>query len=262
VHLGDPDDANDRTRKEYTTPALSSLIQAADRIFVQTDLERKELLGRGVGEKKLILLGMGVEPQECTGGDRESARQKWQVQEGEVVVGHLANNSQEKGTIDLLLAADQLWRQGRRFRLVLAGPEMANFRSFWRSWRSVGPVIRLGQIDDREKRNFFAGIDLFALPSRSDSFGLVLLEAWANCIPNVAYRAGGVAEVIHHQQDGLLVRCGDLSELASALDRLIADTGLRQRLGASGRERVLREFRWQDKLAKVRQVYGESLLPG
>jgi len=174
----------------------------------------------------------------------------------------LANNSREKGTIDLLLAADQLWRQGRRFRLVLAGPEMANFRSFWRSWRSVGPVIRLGQIDDREKRNFFAGIDLFALPSRSDSFGLVLLEAWANGIPNVAYRAGGVAEVIRHQQDGLLVRCGDLSELASALDRLIANTGLRQRLGASGRERVLRDFRWQDKLARVRQVYRESLRPG
>src|SRR5206468_11927556 len=112
LHLGDPDDANDRTRKEYTTPALSSLIQAADRIFVQTDLERKELLGRGVGEKKLILLGMGVEPQECTGGDRNAARQGWQVQEEEIVVGHLANNSKEKGTTDLLTAADQLWRQG------------------------------------------------------------------------------------------------------------------------------------------------------
>ena len=262
LHLGDPDDAHDRTRKEFTTPALFSLIQAADRIFVQTDLERKELLGRGVCEKKLILLGMGVEPQECTGGDRDAARQEWQVQQGEVVVGHLANNSQEKGTIDLLLAADQLWRQGRRFRLVLAGPEMANFRSFWKDWRPLGPVIRSGQIDDRQKRNFFAGIDLFALPSRSDSFGLVLLEAWANAIPNVAYRAGGIAEVIRHQQDGLLVRCGDLSELASGLDRLIADAGLRQRFGASGRERVLHEFRWQDKLAQVRQVYGESLRPG
>src|SRR5205823_240546 len=199
---------------------------------------------RGVCEKKLVLLGMGVEPPECTGGDRESARQKWQVQEGEVVVGHLANNSREKGTIDLLLAADQLWRQGRRFRLILAGPEMANFRSFWRSWRSVGPVIRLGQIDDREKRNFFAGIDLFALPSRSDSFGLVLLEAWANGIPNVAYRAGGVAEVIHDEEDGLLVSCGDLEGLNGALGRLIGDAGRRRQLGESGRQRTEREFCW------------------
>src|SRR5438128_7452867 len=98
LHLGDPDDAKDRTRNQYTTPALLSLIHAADRVFVQTNLESKELLRHGVEEKKLVLLGMGVEPKECTQGDRESARREWQAEEGEVVVGHLANNSQEKGT--------------------------------------------------------------------------------------------------------------------------------------------------------------------
>jgi glycosyltransferase involved in cell wall biosynthesis len=259
LHLGDPDDASDPTRKEYTTPALLSLIQEADRVFVQTNLEKEELLRHGIGQKKLILLGMGVEPRECTAGDRDLARREWQVRQGEVVVGHLANNSRQKGTIDLLLAANQLWRDGRHFRLVLAGPEMANFRSFWKDWQPAGPVVRLGQLDDRQKRNFFAGIDLFALPSRSDSFGLVLLEAWANGIANVAYRAGGVAEVIRHEQDGLLVRCGDVAELASALDLLISNATLRQRLGAAGHKRVLDEFRWQDKLARVRQVYEESL---
>jgi glycosyltransferase involved in cell wall biosynthesis len=259
LHLGDPDDANDRTRKEYTTPALLSLIHAADRVFVQTNLEKKELLRHGVEENKLVLLGMGVEPEECTHGDRESVRQEWRVEEGEIVVGHLANNSREKGTVDLLLAAEQLWRQGKRLRVVLAGPEMRNFRSFWKSCRRAGPVIRLGQIDDAQKRDFLAGIDLFALPSRSDSFGLVLLEAWANGVPNVAYRAGGVAEVIRHEQDGLLVRCGDVAGLTSALDRLIDDARLRQRLGASGRDRSLREFRWEEKLSLVRQVYQEVL---
>jgi len=75
----------------------------------------------------------------------------------------------------------------------------------------------------------------------------------------VAYRAGGVAEVIHHEQDGVLVRCGVVAELASALDLLISDAALRHRLGASGRERVLNEFRWEEKLARVRQVYEEGL---
>lgn len=261
MHLGDPENANDRTRKGYTSPALLSLIRAADRVFVQTDLERQELLHHGITQDKLILLGMGVEPRECTGGDRQKARHEWTVQEGEVVIGHLANHSREKGTVDLLLAAEQLWRQGKKIRLVLAGPEMANFRSFWNSWRSSGRVIRLGQINDSQKRDFYAGIDLFALPSRSDSFGLVLLEAWANGIPNVAYRAGGVAEVIRHEQDGLLVRCGDTAQLAAALGRVIDDSVLRTRLGASGRERAWREFRWEDKLSRVRQVY-EDVLSG
>jgi L-malate glycosyltransferase len=259
LHTGNPEDANDRTRRGYTTPALISLLQAADRIFVQTNLEREELLHHGIAEDKLILLGMGVDPEECTGGDREAARRGWNAQEGEVVIGHLANNSFEKGTVDLLQAAQHLWRQGRSFRVVLAGSEMANFRSFWKTWRPHGPVIRLGQIDDAQKRDFLAGIDIFALPSRSDSYGLVLLEAWANGLANVAYRAGGVAEVIRHEEDGLLVGCGDVSALAAAMNRLIEDASLRHQLGACGRDRTLNELRWPDKLERVRQSYQEII---
>jgi glycosyltransferase involved in cell wall biosynthesis len=96
---------------------------------------------------------------------------------------------------------------------------------------------------------------VFALPSRSDSFGLVLLEAWANGKPNLAYRAGGVADLIQHDRDGLLVRCGDGEGLAAAIIRLVEDAGLRQRLGDTGRQRTQHEFRWEDKLERVREVY-------
>ena len=75
-------------------------------------------------------------------------------------------------------------------------------------------MVRLGLLTDAQKRDFFAGLDVFALPSRSDSFGLVLPEAWANGAPVVGYRAGGVAWVIRHEQDGLLVKCGDVEGLA------------------------------------------------
>src|SRR5213076_925877 len=103
----------------------------------------------------------------------------------------------------LLRAAERCWRRGRRFQLVLAGPEMPNFQRFWRQYGPVDRVRRLGVLDEGAKRDFFAGLDVFALPSRSDSFGLVLLEAWANGVPNVGYRAGGIAGVIRHAEDGL-----------------------------------------------------------
>src|SRR5206468_12006903 len=130
-----------------------------------------------------------------------------------------------------------LWPRQPGVRLILAGPEMPNFRRFWKSVAASippGAVQRLGILSEAEKRDFFAGLDVFALPSRSDSFGLVLLEAWANGVPNVAYRAGGVADVIRHEQDGLLVRCGDVGDLADYLQRLIVDPGLRFRLGRQG----------------------------
>src|SRR5205085_728390 len=168
--------------------------------------------------------------------------------------GHLANNSEEKGSVDLLRAAEVLWRQGRRFRLVLAGPEMPNFRRFWQAYSCTERVHRLGPLTEDQKRDFFAGLDVFALPSRSDSFGLVLLEAWANGLPNLAYRAGGVADLIRHGEDGLLAPCGDVPSLADLLTQLVDDAALRRRLGESGRERTWREFRWADKLELVRDV--------
>jgi glycosyltransferase involved in cell wall biosynthesis len=257
LHLGDPTDPRDRTRRAYLHPALLGLLHAADRIFVQTGVERDALLQRGLAQEKVVLQGLGVEPAECTGGDRDRVRCAWGVAANEVVIGHLANNSREKGTVDLLRAAERAWQRGARFRLALAGPEMPNFKSFWQSYRCGERVRRLGVLDDRQKRDFFAGIDLFALPSRSDSFGLVLLEAWANGVPNVAYRGGGVADVIRHEQDGLLVDCGDLEGLATTLTRLAENRELRSRFGAAGQERLAREFRWEDKLALVRRVYEE-----
>jgi glycosyltransferase involved in cell wall biosynthesis len=257
LHLGDPDDPRDRTRQVYLQPALLAMLQAADCVFVQTQVEREALLERGYPDDKLVLQGMGVDPGECTGGDRGATRAAWGVAPEEVVVGHLANNSREKGSVDLLRAAERAWERGARFHLVLAGPEMPNFRAFWRHYRHADRVRRLGVLDDRQKRNFFAALDVFALPSRSDSFGLVLLEAWANGVPNVAYRAGGVAGVIRPEEDGLLARCGDVEDLSAALVRLVADGALRRRFAAAGRERVRCDFRWEDKLALVRQAYEE-----
>jgi glycosyltransferase involved in cell wall biosynthesis len=255
VHLGDPHDPRDRTRRAYTSPALLDLARAADRVLVQTEGERQALLAGGVEPSRLVMQGMGLDRESCTGGDRQRARREWEVGPEEVVVGHLANNSREKGSVDLLKAAQWAWHGGARLRLVLAGSEMPNFRAFWQHFRPAGPVRRLAVLDEQQKRDFFAGIDVFALPSRSDSFGLVLPEAWANGVPCVVYDAGGLPWVVRDDSDGLLVRCGDLNGLAAALVRLVGDGALRRRLGEAGRERTKREFDWEQKLDVVREVY-------
>ncbi|MFO0799078.1 MAG: glycosyltransferase family 4 protein [Gemmataceae bacterium] len=256
LHTGDPADPRDRTRRQYTTPHLRWLLCQADRVFVQTRVEGDTAVSLGVPPGRVVLQGLGVDAAECGGGDRAAARRAWGVGPGEPVVGHLANASVEKGTVDLLAAAARVWAAGTNFRLVLAGPEMPNFRSAWDRFPARDRVVRLGVLSDAAKRDFYAGIDAFALPSRSDSFGLVLLEAWANGKPNLVYRAGGPAELVRDEVDGLQARCGDVAGLADQLRRLVRDPGLRGRLGEAGRERVGREFRWADKLGLVR---GEML---
>jgi glycosyltransferase involved in cell wall biosynthesis len=254
LHLGDPADPHDRTRRQYTRPCLRWLLRQADRVFVQTPSEYRSAVELGAPEERVVLQGLGVDPAECTGGDREAARRHWGVESGTVVIGHLANNSVEKGTVDLLKAAAIAVGRGHPVRVLLAGPEMPNFRRFWEDYPKEDLVTRLGVISDEQKRAFFAGIDVFALPSRSDSFGLVLLEAWANGMPVVAYRAGGPADLIRDGEDGLLIPCGELDGLAGALGQLAAGRAFRGQLGDAGRRRVRAEFRWADKLGLVREV--------
>jgi glycosyltransferase involved in cell wall biosynthesis len=254
LHLGDLTDSKDRTRRQYTAPHLRWLLLQADGVFVQTEAEREMVLGMGLREDRVHLQGLGVEPDECTGGDRDAARNRWESKPGQAVVGHLSNNSQEKGTCELLQAAERLWKKGLEFQLVLAGPEMPNFQKFWNAYSPRGSIKRLGVLSEQQKRDFYAGIDLFALPSRTDSFGLVLLEAWANGKPNLVYRAGGPGQLVRDGLDGLQARCGDVAALANGLERLVHDRGLRHRLGESGLARIGSEFQWTDKLAMVRNV--------
>jgi glycogen synthase len=242
LHLGDPLDPRDRTRRQYTAPPLAWLLRQADAVFAQTAGEAAAIRALGIPAERVVLQGLGVAPEDCTGGDREATRIAWGIRPGERVVGHLANNSVEKGTVDLLHAVGG--RPG--LRLVLAGPEMPNFRRAWERCPHRDRVLRLGVLTESQKRDFFAGVDVFALPSLTDSFGLVLLEAWANGVPVVCYRAGGPGGLVRDGVDGRLVACGDFAGLAAAVEAVTPD------MGEAGRRRTATEFRWEDKLRVVR----------
>ncbi len=260
LHLGDPDDRHDRIRKAYLSRPLRWLLREADRVLVQMPSEADAVRRVGVSADRIVLQGLGVDASEVTGGNREAARRAWGVGPDEVVVGHLANLSLEKGSIDLLVAAEAM--EGKSIRFILAGSAMPQFESFWNHHGPPPNVTRLGPLTAEQKRDFFAGIDVFAMPSQSDSFGLVFLEAWANGVPVVGYRAGGVADLIRHEVDGLLVICGDLNGLTRAIERLVASIELRQAWGEAGRARLAIEFDWGTKLRIAREcLVGAHRLP-
>lgn len=265
LHLGDPSDPADPIRRAYSTPALRWLLREADGVFVQTPGERDAALTMGVQESRIILQGLGVYPAECVGGDRSLGRERWNLPANAYVIGHLANLSWEKGTNDLLRAAELLWASNTPAYLLLAGPLMPNFARAWRALQLRMPeesqrfVRVVGPLSDAEKRDFFASIDVFALPSRCDSFGLVLLEAWANRVPNVAYRAGGIADVIRHDCDGFLAPCGDVASFAQALRHLKDEPLRRNQMGIAGHDRLAIDFVWEKKLHIVRDAIAKRV---
>ena len=90
------------------------------------------------------------------------------------------------------------------------------------------------------------------MPSRTDSFGIVFLEAWANGLPVVAADAGGVPEVVRHEETGLLVPFGDLDRLSQSIAGLLADPARARQLGEAGRKLVDHGYTWDDRYATLR----------
>jgi len=255
LHLGNPDNRDDRMRRAYTIAPLRWLLRDADHVLVQTPTEHQAVLDLGVPANRVTIQGLGVSTADCTGGDRAAARTKWGVPHAAFVVGHLANQSAEKGTVDLLEVFHQIAAGRPDMHLLLAGSRMPNFLEVERTLPTLPQVHQLGPLSDAGKKDFFAVCDAFCMPSYSDSFGLVFLEAWANRLPVVGYRAGGVADLIRHKQDGLLVDCGNRAQLAGALIDLMTHPARRAKWGANGHARLEPEFQWGDKIDAVRAVF-------
>jgi glycosyltransferase involved in cell wall biosynthesis len=117
----------------------------------------------------------------------------------------------------------------------------------------------LGFVDSETKRDFLAAIDVLAMPSRTEAFGIAYLEAWANGKPVIGARSGAVTTVIREGIDGLLVDFGDTNQLSKALEALILSPELCRTMGESGRQRALTEYRWDSVIDRVRRAYSEAL---
>ena len=99
-----------------------------------------------------------------------------------------------------------------------------------------------GEVSETALRGYYRACDIFAAPSRFESFGLILLEAMMFGKPVIGCRAGGMSEIVEHGVSGLLAEPGDVSSLSACLQQLVADPQLRARLGAAGRRRYEAAF--------------------
>lgn len=168
----------------------------------------------------------------------------------------------ERKGIDTALAALERLRRAIPdvlFAIAGDGPARPRLESIV-SAHDLGNNVRfVGTIPYETLSQVYSAADLFVMPSNDsepdvEGFGIVFLEANSCGCPVVGARSGGIPDAIVDGKTGLLVDPGDAHQLADALQRLLADRALSERMGQQGRERVLRDFTWDhvaDRIAEA-----------
>ncbi|MCS7220907.1 MAG: glycosyltransferase family 4 protein [Anaerolineae bacterium] len=245
----------DALSRFYTMRHQVALVRASSGVVAQTPQERAFYLQHGIPEERIIVAGPGVSPSQVLGGDSQRFRRRYGIQGP--LVACLSTLSYDKGSVHLVEAMRTLWRAGRQIHLALAGTVLGPFRRYLERLPQAdrARLHVLGPVEDQEKRDLLAACDVFAMPSRADSFGIVYLEAWLYRKPVIGARAWGIADVIEDGKDGLLVPFGDVASLADAIVYLVDHPEAREAMGARGEEKVYRHHTWDHKYLQVRAFY-------
>jgi glycosyltransferase involved in cell wall biosynthesis len=153
-----------------------------------------------------------------------------------------------KGLVHLVEALAKVRTEHPRAHLVVVGkrPEEGAVADALERYGVADAVEFVKGITDAELADLLRGADIACVPSLYEGFSLPAAEAMATGTPLVATTGGAIPEVAGPDgESSLAVPPGDAGALAAALGRLLGDAALRARLGAAGRERVLRRFTWE-----------------
>ncbi|MEM3612936.1 MAG: glycosyltransferase family 4 protein [Candidatus Bathyarchaeia archaeon] len=244
------------TAKTYEKIFGKIILSSSDVVIAVSHAVRQHVISLGAPPKRVIVVPNGVDLEEFS----MPFNTRKSIEPDVIFVGRLIPN---KGLEYLIEAAKILIRSGStkiRFKIVGDGPyrqqleELVTRYGLSPYFEFLGFVPKVSEI----LRN--GGI--FVRPSLTEGMPLTILEAMASGLPIIATRVSGTAEIVIHNETGILVEPGNVEQLAEAIKYLVESPDEALRLGWNARafiERHYREkFSWDAAASNVLSVY-ESL---
>ena len=184
---------------------------------------------------------------------RAAVRAELGVCEDFLLFLYVGRLNRDKGIPELLDAFALNMSKHPQSGLLLVGPDEEGLEELI---PPSGAVSRVGYTDRPER--YMAAADVFVLPSHREGFGSTVIEAAACGLPTVASRIYGLTDAVVDGETGLLHKKGNVEDLASALDALSGDSGLRQRMGEDARQRVSQYFSMEAVTRNTLDFYREA----
>ncbi len=179
------------------------------------------------------------------------------LREGSHKLISVGNLTPEKGFSYLIEAVKILTDKGLDLQLVIVGKgtERAALNARIRALGLGGSIWLAGGLDNHIVRNLYQHFDLFVLPSYSETFGIVFLEAMDAGLPVLGIEGQGIHGLFEEGREALFAQPRDAASLADRIARFIQEPELAAQLARAGQTRVQKDFMLPGLIGRVREVY-------
>ncbi len=222
--------AHHRPRSWYCRKLVRSIVGATNALVIAVSA----YVARDYPRARVIYAGVADLLQGTRTFDRRPAR-----------IGIIGRIAPEKGQLDFVRAAERLRKNGVSAEFFIHGSPLFADPAYEAQVRSAvqGATVKFcGWADPIERA--LHNLEIVVVPSGPDEAAArVIMEALSAGAPVVAYRAGGIPEIVDHLRTGLLTERADPESLALAIGTLLEDRQLMHRLSVAGREEWERRFR-------------------
>lgn len=231
----------------FLSPAFRLVFNRAQLNLCPSSHTRDDLVGQGV--RNVGLWRGGVDSARFHPGNRsEEFRRMVGCRPGEVLAMYVGRLAPEK-SIEQMKYLSERYPQIQTV-LVGSGPAGDHLRKVFDGKR----CFFTGHLEGDALATAFASADFFVMPSKTETFGLVTLEAMSSGLPVLAADAGGTKDLIRNEHNGLLYPPDDIESMLAGAKRLIESAELRERLAQQGRE-MARNATWSAETDRLRALY-------
>jgi len=224
---------------------MDSVYRKNDCIIAVSTAVKQYLSKIKVNKSKVVVIHNGFDPIDYkrTSGKRE-----------DIIIGTVGSLNPMKGQKYLISALPEILKKYPNVRLEIVGegPEKDNLITEARRLNVSKRVALLGMKTDLDE--YYSRWRVFALPSVSETFGLVILEAMSAGLPVVATKSGGVADIIKDKMNGLLVERNNPTVLAKAIIQVLDNPELAENLTKNA-SKELPNFSWKVAIEKLEEIY-------
>jgi D-inositol-3-phosphate glycosyltransferase len=252
---------------EHRSITEQQVIACADLMLASTHDERAQLASLyDADEARIEIVPPGVDHHVFFPSDRAAARHRLGVDAPRMLL--FVGRIQPLKGIDLAVRTLAVLDDPKTTLVVVGGPsgpdgnrELHNARRL-AAELGVGDRIRWVRPQRHDRlADYYRAADVCIVPSHSESFGLVALEAAACGTPVVAAAVGGLRSLVDHEHTGYLVEGRDPASFAGPVDALLSDDMLASEIGVSAAARSLR-YSWDMTAARLRRLYGDLVARG